>query len=66
MGVSSPEDQRFAKLWDDAVQQYLGITGKDLRDHSIPKPESVEELIESVTKQHAEFAAFRERGDEVA
>ena len=32
MGVSSPEDQRFAKLWDDAVQKYLGITGKDLRD----------------------------------
>jgi hypothetical protein len=62
--ASLAEHQQFANLWNRAVQEYLDITGNDLKDHSIPKPESVEELTKSVTEQHAEFSAFRQRGAE--
>lgn len=64
--ASTAANPHFETLWNAAVQEFCAITGKNLiTDSSLPKPKTVEELVQTVAKQHGKFSAYTERGAKI-
>ena len=55
-------NQQFTELWEDALIRFQETTGKNLKDESIAKPASVDDLIQAIEARHNKFSAYRERG----
>jgi hypothetical protein len=59
---STAPNPQFETLWNAAVREFCETTGKNLvTDSSIPKPKTVEELVQTVAEQHGKFSAYTER-----
>lgn len=55
-------DQQFTELWEASLVRFQQTTGKNLKDESIAKPASVDDLIQAIEARHNKFSAYRERG----
>jgi hypothetical protein len=63
---SMAPNPQFETLWNAAVREFCETTGKNLvTDSSIPKPKTVEELVQTVAEQHGKFSAYTERGAKI-
>ena len=56
-------NEEFTKLWEAAIAQYNATIGpgSNIENGTTLKPQSINELLEVIEREHGNFLAFRER-----